>query len=219
VRKWAADFASLIAVGCVLAAGAILWTSSSGVPPVLANASALATAATDRTDATATPPLPNTAGSPAVAPPRALDVAGLHIVVPRLDIDLPLEVGDPVRDVPRPGFSGATPEHVALVFPGSRDPGDGGNTYIYAHARAGMFVSLWNTRIGDVVLIRSDAGTERAYEVALIVPRVDPGDTHWLDASGPERLTLQTSTGPRPEDPRFIAVAYPMSVSTPSPSP
>lgn len=176
-------------------------------------------AAADATRAAATPPLPDTAESPVAASPRPLDVAGLHVVVPRLDIDLPLQIGDPERDVPRPGFSGATPEHVALVFPGSRDPGDGGNTYIYAHARAGMFLSLWNARIGDAVLIRSDAGAERAYEIVLIVPRVDPGDTHWLDSTGPERLTLQTSTGPRPEDPRFIAVAYPKTAPRPSPSP
>lgn len=217
VRRSAADFASLLAVACVLGAGAILWSASSSVAPAVANASAPAAAAVAET--TAQPPLPNTAESPAAPSPRPLDLAGLHVVVPRLEIDLPLEIGDPQRDVPRVGFAGATPEHVALVFPGSRDPGDGGNTYVYAHARAGMFLSLWNARIGDVVLIRSDAGVERVYEIALIAPRVDPSDTHWLDASGPERLTLQTSTGPRPDDPRFIAVAYPKSSPRSSPSP
>jgi hypothetical protein len=45
--------------------------------------------------------------------------------------------------------------------------------------------------------------------VAVVAPRVDPSDTHWLDADGRERLTLQTSTGPVPSNPRFIVVAYP----------
>jgi LPXTG-site transpeptidase (sortase) family protein len=141
--------------------------------------------------------------------PHVLKVDGLRVVVPRLAIDLPLEIGDLARDVPRPGFSGETPERVALVYPGSRSPGDGGNTYIYAHARNGMFLSLWNAKAGDVVVIaRTDGSVVASYQVALIVPRVDPGDTHWLDTHGDERLTLQTSTGPRPEDPRFIVVAY-----------
>jgi hypothetical protein len=157
--------------------------------------------------------LPETRGPSAPAEsPHPLVVDGLRIVLPRLGIDLPLELGDPGRDVPRPGFAGATPEQVALVYPGSRSPADGGNTYIYAHARAGMFLSLWNAKLGDtVVIVRAEGSVVRAYQVALIVPRVGPADTQWLDAGGVERLTLQTSTGPRPEDPRFIVVAYPVA--------
>jgi sortase (surface protein transpeptidase) len=162
--------------------------------------------------------LPETRGSFAPSTPEpthALDVEGLRVVVPRLGIDLPLAIGDPERDVPRAGFAGATPEHVALVYPGSRSPGDAGNTYIYAHARSGMFLSLWNAALGDTVLIiRADGQVARSYRVALIVPRVDPTDAHWLDASGVERLTLQTSTGPRPDDPRFIVVAYPIGANS-----
>ena len=162
--------------------------------------------------ADAPPLLPETRGPSAPKEsPHVLVLEGLHIVVPRLAIDLPLELGDPGRDVPRPGFAGATPEQVALVYPGSRGPGDGGNTYVYAHARAGMFLSLWNAKLGDsVVIARSDGSIVRLYQVGLIVPRVDPADTQWLDAHGVERLTLQTSTGPHPEDPRFIVVAYPV---------
>jgi LPXTG-site transpeptidase (sortase) family protein len=157
--------------------------------------------------------LPETRGiSTPAETPHVLKVDGLRVVVPRLAIDLPLEIGDLARDVPRPGFSGDTPEQVALVYPGSRTPGDGGNTYIYAHARTGMFLSLWSAKAGDVVVIaRADGSVVASYQVALIVPRVDPADTHWLETRGDERLTLQTSTGPRPEDPRFIVVAYRVS--------
>lgn len=186
-------------------------SSAPAGPPVrdAALASATASSAAD-----AFPPiLPETRGPRAVTEaPYVLRLDGLRIAVPRLGIDLPLEVGDPGRDVPRPGFAGATPEQVALVYPGSRGPGDGGNTYIYAHARAGMFLSLWNARLGDIVVVaRADGSVVRSYRVALIVPRVDPSDTAWLDAQGSERVTLQTSTGPRPEDPRFIVVAYPVA--------
>lgn len=142
--------------------------------------------------------------------PKA-SVDGLRIAIPRLGIDLPLDVGDIGRDVPRPDYSGATPEGVAWLFPGSNVPGRSGNSYVYAHARSGMFLALWSVRLDDVVLVlRSDRSVLRTYRIALVVPRVDPLDTHWLDSGGRERLTLQTSTGPRPMDPRFIAVAYPV---------
>lgn len=142
--------------------------------------------------------------SPSPHPAPALD--DLRISVPRLGIDLPLRSGDIARDVPRPNYPGETPERVALVFPGSAALASGGNTFIYAHARAGMFIELWNVRLDDVVLISGRDVTLR-YVVHRVVPRVDPSDTSWLDPRGPERLTLQTSTGPYPADPRFIVVA------------
>lgn len=141
---------------------------------------------------------------------KPITIAGSRIAVPRLGIDLPLELGEIARDVPREGYAGATPENVAFVFPSSRLPGEGGNTYIYAHARVGMFLSLWGAKLGDeVVIYRPDDGGRRSYRVTLIAPRVNPTDAHWLDPNGEERLTLQTSTGPNPTDPRFIVVAYP----------
>lgn len=152
---------------------------------------------------------PAVTASPAVTESVAVwgrDIDGARIEIPRLGIALPLAWGDMVRDVPRTGYAGGTPEGVALLFPGSSLPGAGGNTYIYSHARTGMFLALWNVRPGDLVVIRwSDA--ELRYAVDRVVPRVDPADTTWLEPSGPERLTLQTSTGPRASDPRFVAVA------------
>ena len=153
---------------------------------------------------------PTAEPSGALPTAKPITIAGSRIAVPRLGIDLPLELGEIVRDVPREGYAGATPENVAFVFPSSRLPGEGGNTYIYAHARVGMFLSLWGAKLGDEVIIyRPDDGGRRSYRVALIAPRVNPTDARWLDPNGEERLTLQTSTGPNPGDPRFIVVAYP----------
>jgi hypothetical protein len=155
--------------------------------------------------------VPAASSIPSTDPPGGAALEGLRIAIPRLGIDLPLDVGDIGRDVPRPGFSGATPEGVALLFPGTSVPGRGGNSYIYAHARVGMFLPLWGARIDDVVVVLgADRSVIKTYKIALVVPRVDPDDGHWLEAGGRERLTLQTSTGPRPADPRFIAVAYPV---------
>jgi sortase (surface protein transpeptidase) len=64
--------------------------------------------------------------------------------------------------------------------------------------------------VGDEVdIYRQADNLRRVYRVAIVAPRVDPSDTHWLDADGRERLTLQTSTGPVTSNPRFIVVAYP----------
>lgn len=153
---------------------------------------------------------PSAAPSPAVAsaPPPAASVPAialdrLRITVPRLGIDLPLALGDVQRDV----VLGRTPEDVALLFPSTNVPGTGGNSYIYAHARNAMFLELWNVQLGDRVRIAGPDGIHLDYVVTRIVPRVDPTDTSWLDPTGPERITLQTSTGPTSAYPRFIAVA------------
>lgn len=154
--------------------------------------------------------VPAPAAVEAIAVGRAIE--GARILVPRLGIDLALAWGELERDVPRDGFEGATPERLALVFPGSALPEAGGNTYIYAHARTGMFLSLWGARQGDLVVLQwPDA--ELLYAVQLVLPRVDPADSSWLDPRGPERLTLQTSTGPRASDPRFVVVVAPLGGS------
>ena len=179
-----------------------------GCVPMRTEASVTPSAATPSVVPATTPPEPAATAAPLTHAGRAIE--GAHIVVPRLGIDLPLAWGDIGRDMPRSDFEGATPERVAFVFPGSALPGAAGNTYIYAHARVGMFIALWQVRNGDLVLLRW-ADETRRYEVSRIVPRVDPADVSWLDPIGPERLTLQTSTGPRASDPRFIAVATPLA--------
>ncbi len=149
-------------------------------------------------------PAPAASGSPSPAAIRA----DLRLQLPRLGIDLPLVIGDVTRDTPGPAYPGGTPERVALIYPTSALPGSGGNTYVYAHARRGMFLSLWGAQLGDTLRIRSEsAGSVLTYTVTRVVPRVPPTDTSWLDQGGPERVTLQTSTGALPTDPRFVVVA------------
>lgn len=144
----------------------------------------------------------------ATAAPRPT-VEGMRIVVPRLGIDLPLREGDIQRDIAREGFAGDTPEGSAFHLPGTAVPGELGNSYIYAHARPGMFLALWQARVGDRVVIRLPYGAELEYVVAEIHPRVPPDDVRWVRPTPDERLTLQTSTGPSPGDPRFVVVARP----------
>ncbi|HEY7624472.1 MAG TPA: sortase [Candidatus Limnocylindria bacterium] len=162
---------------------------------------------------TASPtPIPSASGAPvatqAAAPTPVPTIGpipdGYRVVIPRLAIDLPIAEGDIERDVVRQ----QTPENFAFHFPGTAIPGTTGNSYLYAHARRGMFLNLWNASVGDEVRIRTPGGAELKF-VVTDVRRVPPADTSWLQPTADERLTLQTSTGPNGSDPRFVVVAAP----------
>jgi sortase (surface protein transpeptidase) len=170
----------------------------------------LATACVNTTAIAPPTPTPTASVAEASAQPTATPaptVVGMRIRIPRLGIDLPLQEGDQVRDVPSGTGPGATPEGAAFHFPGTAVPGQVGNSFVYAHARVGMFLSLWRAAVGDRVEIGRPDGSTLAYTVAEVHPAVPSKDTSWLQPTDDERLTLQTSTGPTPAYPRFIVVA------------
>lgn len=147
-----------------------------------------------------------TVASPsATATPAPTIAPGYRIKIPRLAIDLPIAEGDVERDAVRQ----ETPESFAFHLPGTSIPGEGGNTYLYAHARSAMFLALWNARDGDEVVIVTPDARQLRYIVSEVHARVDPTDVSWAAATASERLTLQTSTGPSPGDPRFVVIALP----------
>jgi hypothetical protein len=137
--------------------------------------------------------------------PGTAIASGYRITVPRLKIDLPIAEGNIKRDIDLQ----RTPEGFALHLPGTALPGQVGNTYLYAHARQGMFLALWNVRPGDEVLIAAPDGQVLVYVVLEIRPRVPPTDLSPTQPTTIERLTLQTSTGPAASDPRFVVYAFP----------
>ncbi len=143
-------------------------------------------------------------GRPTATPLPAIPL-GYRIQIPRLGIDLEILEGDIARDA----IQLRTPESYAFHLPGTAIPGRGANTYLYAHARPGMFIALWNARAGDEIWISTPDGRALRYLVSEIHPRVTPDDVSWAAPSPPERITLQTSTGPNAADPRFLVVALP----------
>ena len=150
---------------------------------------------------------PPTAVLPTASPgPRAI-ADGYRVQIPRLRIDLPIKEGDLTRDID----DQQTPEHAAFHLPRTAIPGEGSNSYIYAHARTGMFLSLWDAKVGDEVIIVVPSPDNRTllYVVSEVHPRVPYNETSWVLPTPTERLTLQTSTGPNPQDPRFVVVALP----------
>jgi sortase family protein len=156
--------------------------------------------ATTTPEPTLEPVTVNVAG--VIVPPPAAS-SGFRIEIARLGINLPIAEGDVPRDVDR----AQTPEYYAFHLPGTSMFG-AGNTYIYAHARVGMFLSLWNARVGDLVIVRTPSGP-REYLVAEVYPRVPPTEVSWAGPTQDTRLTLQTSTGPYGTDPRFVVIARP----------
>jgi LPXTG-site transpeptidase (sortase) family protein len=148
-------------------------------------------------------------GSASAAPnatrdPRTPIPLGYRVQIPRLGIDLPIAEGDLARDIDQQ----KTPEGFAFHLPGTSIPGLGSNTYLYAHARTGMFLSLWNAKKGDEVFISTPDLRALKYVVST-VQYVASNDVSWVQATQSEELTLQTSSGPNASDPRFVVVAIP----------
>jgi LPXTG-site transpeptidase (sortase) family protein len=133
-------------------------------------------------------------GSNAVSAVRAS-----RITIQRLRIDLPVVEGDGID----------APLDKAAHYPGSGWPGGGTNIYLYAHARQGMFLSLWDARIGDLVVLTLVDGTQRTYGVDKVLPKVPWDALHYLAPTAAEQLTLQTSTSYTATAPRFLVIAHP----------
>lgn len=188
-------------VFALLLVGAGLWLMLGGTPAAVVQPSATVTPSGFATSRPPTTTVPSVA-----APTGARPIPeGYRVQMPRLRIDLPIKEGDLRRDID----DQQTPEHAAFHLPGTRIPGEGSNTYIYAHARTGMFLSLWDAKEGDEVIIVTPAGAQLRYVVSEVHPRIPPTEVKWAQPTPSERVTLQTSTGPNPQDPRFVVVALP----------
>jgi hypothetical protein len=145
---------------------------------------------------------------PTVAPTPSYpaDRVATRIVISKLDIDLPVmlqtvEYGTfPLCDV-------------AMYQPELGQPGQGRATYIYAHAREGMFLPLLTSSeanngqgmIGDVVEVYTSDDYLFRYQIVEV-------DRHILDmndafAAHTEELFLQTSEGPHGTVPKLQVIA------------
>jgi LPXTG-site transpeptidase (sortase) family protein len=149
---------------------------------------------------TASPPGTGSASaSPSPTPAAERGIRANRIRIARLGIDLAVVEGDGVD----------APIGKAAHYPGSAWPGDGSNIYIYGHARVGMFITLWQARIGDPIKLDLVDGTSRTYVVTKILPKVPYDAVTYLEPTKKEQLTLQTSTSYYDTAPRFVVIAVP----------
>jgi sortase (surface protein transpeptidase) len=126
-----------------------------------------------------------------------------RIKINSVSIDLLLVKGD-----------GKTPpvKYEAFTYPGADhlltgDENGGSNTYVYAHARNGMFWRLHDLHIGNIIDIDYGGGRFLHYRVSEIHPSVNWRDLNWLQPTTDDRVTLQTCNGWKDDDPRFVVVA------------
>jgi LPXTG-site transpeptidase (sortase) family protein len=144
-------------------------------------------------------PVIPTPGALVTPSPRPVGIVARRIRIPRLEIDLRIIEGDGVD----------APMGKAAHYPGTGWPDSGSNVYIYAHAQTGMFLTLWDAKVGDEIFLDLADDTTRRFVVTDVRPRVKWNAMEYLDPTPTEQLTLQTSTSYTATAPRFIVIAVP----------
>ena len=150
--------------------------------------------------------LPGASDAPNASPTFPPDRVATRIVIRRLDIDLPI--------VFQPDKYGLFPFcDVALYIPALGQPGEGRATYIYAHARVGMFLPLLTASLHNngakMLGMTVEVYTSDSWLFLYTITEVRR-HTHNLDAATNtdfERLFLQTSEGPNGTIPKLQVVA------------
>ncbi len=210
-RGRAAVLVAALAVLLVAAFMALGGQPSPGAEPTGSPSAPAASAATAAT----LPPLPTSSAflpptsslAPIATPsPSPVGIVANRIQIPRLGIDLRIVEGDGLD----------APMNKAAHYPGTGWPGGGTNIYIYAHAQTGMFLTLWQAKVGDQVILDLVDGTTRTYVVTQVLPKVPYDALQYVASTPTEQLTLQTSTSYTPTAPRFIVIAMPEPAGSPA---
>lgn len=164
-------------------------------------------------------PSPSVSPSPS-ASPSASPVAGAvatRVVVAGLGIDLPVIEGP----------DSYPPCNVAMYLSELHQPGEAGATYLFAHARPGMFEPLLaesrrndgERMLGMLVQVYTADDRLHLYEIREVRPVV-PFETA-LDepfAATADQLWLQTSIGPAGTKPKLQVIAEPLSAGPADPA-
>ncbi len=156
--------------------------------------------------------LPSPSGSPVASsgpsssPSPATRVA-TRVVIPALSIDLP---------VVKPSGDAYPLCDVAQYIQELGQPGEGRATYLYAHARTGMFLPLLEQSridggshmLGMLVQVYTSDDQVFLYEITQVLPHQLTLDAA-LNATT-EQLWLQTSEGPKGTKPKLQVLALPL---------
>lgn len=182
----------------LLAAGLMSWTDpvDAGPPPVASATPSSPSSAPVTPSPSPTSPGPVDSPSPSSEPSVPPDRLASRVVVPALGIDMPVIT-------PPGGPTAYPPCNVAMYFPDLFQPGQGRATYLYAHARTGMFLPILEASriengkrmLGMLVQVYTSDDMLFLYEIV----EVRRNQTTLDDALAAEReeLWLQTSEGPR----------------------
>ncbi len=187
------------------------------------------------------PPASQTARASATASPTPQPTVHSDAQAVQIQIDsYPTDINIPLHKSRSNLTDSFPPEDAAYILSSSSQPGRGTNSYIFAHARAGLFHNLWNVQLGASVKIKMSNDEVLAYRVTEIHPNVACPDDHapnpesnpgpgalplalqiakncneggfWTNSEvHHERLTLQTSQGYNRNWGEFVVVAEPVT--------
>jgi hypothetical protein len=149
-------------------------------------------------------PRPTSGPTDTPAPTVPADRVATRVVVAALGIDMPI-----VRQ-PDPAYPACD---VAMYHEALGQPGQGRATYLYAHARAGMFLPILDASkvdngaamLGMIVEVYTSDDQLFLYEVTEV--RRHQLDLDAAVAATTEQLWLQTSEGPKGTRPKTQVVA------------
>ncbi len=140
-----------------------------------------------------------------------------RVVIPHVGINVEIHPGD-----------GGTPpdnDWVAWLYPGLSQPGQAGNSYVYAHAHGqpagsapGLFWPLHYMHVCDAVYVYTSAGNVIRYQAVSVDTHHPGNDGSPLAQTSDERVTLQTCNDWSPSGPKTIVVAE-RFVDPPPPAP
>jgi hypothetical protein len=165
----------------------------------------------------ALPTLPPLGASPSAVEPSVApnpNRVASRVVIQALDIDLPV-----VK--PAAGASTYPYCNVAMYIQQMGQPGSGRATYLYAHARPGMFLPIYeraiqkksggpNSMLGMVVQVYTNDDLLFEYEITEV--RLHQRTLDDAQNATTEQLWLQTSEGPNHTYPKTQIVAEPIDV-------
>jgi hypothetical protein len=216
--------ALLIAAGVTLvAAGLLTYLSPPTGGPGPATASPTTAAVSLSPSPRPTPTL-SPSSTPEVTPAPTPAPLATRVVVPALEIDLPIVAGD----LEVPGNIGNYPLcDVAqyLTDPAFVQPGEEGTTYLYGHAREGMFLPLLEESQVDEgtamidMLVQVYTVDARVYLYEIFEVRRHATDFSLaVPKPGEHRLILQTSEGPRGTVPKLQVAATLLDIEDADPA-
>ena len=221
--------ALLTAFGVALLAGGLLsYTSGVTADPLASPSPTTVSAPPTITPLITFPPLAS-GDLPSTSPTPPADRVATRVRVAALKIDLPV-ILQPTKKVP-------CDVAMYLQDPDQNlgQPGQGRATYLYAHAREGMFLPILDASkvqngkimLGMVVEVWTSDDRRFLYEITEVRRHVpaDPAEGGLDDAiaANDEQLWLQTSEGPRvaegqPRNPVLQVVALPLSQEAADPA-
>lgn len=154
--------------------------------------------------------------SPEATPRRR--ARATRIIIRYLGIDLPIVSRD--RKVPDQGPDLYPPCDVAIYHTAFEQPGEPGTTYLYGHAREGMFLPLLEASmrddgkelLGKVVRVYTSDDKLHLYRITQVKRHATDFSLVTDAAPDKEQLILQTSEGPRGTVPKLQVLAEPYDV-------